>query len=210
MNLRSRPTAQQYVGFKRSLDVAGGFLALVALSPVIASVALAILVVDGRPVLFFQKRPGFQSRTFVLIKFRTMAGVARSQGKNEGERITPLGRVLRSLSLDELPSLWNILRGDMSFVGPRPLLLDYLRIYTPRHARRHDVRPGLTGLAQVSGRNLLTWKERLDLDVKYVDSYHFGTDLSILMKTVKAVLSRKGVNQSNGATMSPLRPGYDS
>lgn len=199
-----------YTRVKRVLDALGGFLALVALSPAIVLVALVVLALDGRPVFFFQKRPGLGAQTFILIKFRTMAGTPSANSGDETRRITPLGRRLRSLSLDELPSLWNVLRGDMSFIGPRPLLLNYVEIFSSHHARRHLVRPGLTGLAQVSGRNFLSWKERLDLDVTYVDSLSLLTDIKILSRTIKVVFLRRGINQMNGLIMEPLREGYDS
>lgn len=162
-----------------------------------AVIAAAVRAVMGRPVLFRQQRPGRDGVPFDLVKFRTMS----TAPGNDADRLTPLGRVLRSTSLDELPELWNVLRGDMSLVGPRPLLMRYLDLYSAHHARRHEVRPGLTGLAQVSGRNATTWDERLDLDVTYVDTWTVGGDLSIIARTVLAVLRRTGISADGEATM---------
>jgi lipopolysaccharide/colanic/teichoic acid biosynthesis glycosyltransferase len=172
-------------------------LALAALPTLV--VAAAIRVTMGSPVLFRHRRIGRGSRPFTLLKFRTMR--AGRPGEADEARLTPLGRWLRALSLDELPQLWNVLRGDMSLVGPRPLLPQYLGRYTPQQARRHHVLPGITGLAQVEGRNALSWEEKLQLDVWYVDHQSLSLDARILARTVRAVLSRRGVSADGHATM---------
>lgn len=186
-----------YVVSKRSLDSAVAGLALVVLSPVLLVIAVIIRATMGSPVLFRQARPGRDGAPFELVKFRTMLDVEGS----DAERLTGLGRFLRSTSLDELPELWNVLKGDMSLVGPRPLLPEYLPLYSAHHARRHGVRPGLTGLAQVRGRNKLSWDDRLDLDVEYVANHSMRLDLSILARTVLCVLRRDGISAEGEATM---------
>ena len=180
---------------KRTLDVVASIAGLLVLWPVIALVALAIRATMGRPVLFRDQRPGLGAKTFCLLKFRTMRELTDSTGKRlpDRQRITPLGRFLRRSSLDELPQLINVLRGDMSLVGPRPLRIEYLPLYTPEQARRHDVRPGITGLAQINGRNALSWNERFALDVWYVDHAGLRLDLRILFQTVVHVLVRRSV-----------------
>ena len=179
---------------KRLSDIVGASLALVALAPVLAVVAVLVAARLGRPVLFRQPRPGLHGKTFTILKFRTMLEPDPAAGLvSDSDRLTPFGSFLRSTSLDELPSLWNILRGDMSFVGPRPTLCRYLDLYTAEEARRHDVLPGLTGLAQVRGRNALPWPERLRSDVEYVDTVTLGLDLRILLRTVVVVLRREGI-----------------
>lgn len=187
---------------KRSVDVvlAGTGLAVAAVP--MALVGLAVRLTMGPPVLFRQVRPGRHGRPFTLYKFRTMTGSEASG--TDAQRITPLGRFLRSTSLDELPELVNVLRGDMSLVGPRPLLVEYLDRYTPEQNRRHEVRPGLTGLAQVSGRNATTWEERFALDVWYVDHRSLGLDLRILARTAAQVLRRQGISAPGMATMAPF------
>jgi len=182
---------------KRAVDVVGAVLALAVAAVPMAVIALAIRVSMGRPVLFAQGRPGLGGDVFTLYKFRTM----RVGTGDDADRITRLGRLLRATSLDELPELWNVLRGDMSLVGPRPLLVEYLEHYSPEQARRHEVRPGITGLAQVSGRNASTWEERLALDVRYVEQRSLAMDLRILGRTVRAVLRREGVSAEGHATM---------
>lgn len=186
---------------KRAIDIAGSSLGLVVAAAPMAVVALLVRRSMGAPVLFRQVRPGRHGAPFTLVKFRSM----RDGEGTDAERTTPLGRFLRSTSLDELPELWNVLRGDMSLVGPRPLLVEYLELYTPRQARRHELRPGLTGLAQVEGRNLLGWEERLESDVRYVDGWSIGGDLRIIVRTVAAVLRRTGVSAEGEATMAPFR-----
>lgn len=192
---------------KRLFDLCLALPALVLLSPLLLATALAVRLGLGPGVLFRQERPGLHGRPFTILKFRTM----RQGDGPDGERLTRLGRFLRAASLDELPELWNVVRGDMSLVGPRPLLVAYLERYTPRQARRHEVRPGITGLAQVSGRNALSWEERFELDVWYVDNRSFALDLAILARTVGAVFSRRGVSAQGSATMPEFlgspRPG---
>ena len=178
---------------------------LLSLSPLLLVTALLVRLKLGRPVLFRQERPGLNARPFHLLKFRTMLDVRADNPLSDAERLTPFGAWLRSTSLDELPELWNILRGEMSFVGPRPLLMQYLPLYSAMQARRHLVRPGLTGLAQVNGRNTVSWPERLALDVVYVETASFPVDLAILMKTASVVIRRSGVNEDGQATMSPFK-----
>lgn len=182
---------------KRAADVVGSVVGLAVAAVPMAIVALAVRCSLGSPVLFRQPRPGRDGQVFTLVKFRTM----RHGGGPDAERITRLGSFLRATSLDELPELWNVLRGDMSLVGPRPLLVAYLDRYSPRQARRHEVRPGLTGLAQVSGRNATTWEARLELDVRYVDEWTIGGDLRIIARTVASVLRRVGVAADGHVTM---------
>jgi lipopolysaccharide/colanic/teichoic acid biosynthesis glycosyltransferase/glycosyltransferase involved in cell wall biosynthesis len=188
---------------KRVLDVIGAGLGLVLLLPVMFAVALLIVFSLGSPVLFRQKRPGLHAVPFTMVKFRSMADALERDGTPlpDDERLTAVGRLLRAASLDELPELWNVLRGDMSLVGPRPLLMQYLELYSPRQARRHDVRPGITGLAQVSGRNGLSWSRRFELDVEYVERCSLLLDLGILARTAWAVISRRGVAQPGRATV---------
>lgn len=198
------PSARRGQAFvKRCVDVVGAALAIAALSPVIGLVALGVRLRLGRPVLFRQPRPGKDGVLFDLVKFRTMSDARDSAGKllPDSERLTPLGRRLREWSLDELPEFANVLRGDMSLVGPRPLLPEYLGHYTPRQARRHAVRPGITGLAQLNGRNLTTWSERLELDVEYVDNWSLMLDLKLMARTLAAVVRRTGISAEGHATM---------
>ena len=193
---------------KRLFDFLGALVALVLFSPVLVAVAALIRVNLGAPVLFPQPRPGRHGRMFLIWKFRTMTIACDSAGKPrpDAERMTRLGRTLRATSLDELPELWNVLRGDMSLVGPRPLLVEYLDRYSPEQARRHEVRPGLTGWAQVNGRNATTWVERLRLDVWYVDHRSGWLDLRILGRTVAMVLRREGISAPGTETMPEFRP----
>lgn len=183
---------------KRLLDIVVSALALVIVSPVIAVVAVAVRVKLGSPVIFRQDRPGRNEVVFTLLKFRTM----RDGAESDGERLTRFGQTLRSASLDELPSFINVLRGEMSLVGPRPLLVDYLPLYSARQRRRHDVRPGLTGLAQASGRNSLDWADRLELDVVYVEQQSLRLDCKIVGRTIRQLADRSGINQEGTATMS--------
>jgi lipopolysaccharide/colanic/teichoic acid biosynthesis glycosyltransferase len=188
---------------KRVLDLAVTGRMLVVTAPVQAAVAVAVAVRFGRPVLFRQQRPGLHGEPFTILKFRTMRPVDVAAGRvDDALRMTRLGRFLRATSLDELPTLTNVLRGDMSLVGPRPLLMAYLPRYSPAQARRHEVRPGLTGLAQVGGRNAIGWGERLALDVEYVDTRTMRLDLAILLRTVGTVLSREGIAAEGEATMA--------
>lgn len=188
---------------KRFFDLAVALAALFALSPVLIAVALLVRLKLGSPIFFRQVRPGRYGVPFLMIKFRTMLNLA---GENDNplpdeQRLTRFGRLLRSTSLDELPELINIVRGDMSLVGPRPLLMQYLPLYSPEQARRHDVRPGLTGWAQVNGRNALSWDEKFALDTWYVDHRSFALDLRILWLTVRKVLFREGISAEGQATM---------
>lgn len=170
--------------------------------PVQGIVALLVRRRMGRPVLFRQERPGLHGEAFEMVKFRTMLSPDPARGLvDDADRMTTLGKVLRATSLDELPSLWNIVRGDMSLVGPRPLLMRYLPLYSPEQARRHDVRPGLTGLAQVSGRNALTWERKFELDVEYVDTHTLRHDVAILFATIGKVLRRDGISADDSVTM---------
>jgi sugar transferase EpsL len=184
---------------KRLFDVTGAGLALILLLPVMVAVALAVLICLGRPILFVQVRPGLGGRPFRLIKFRTMR--SDGGGMSDAERLTRFGRFLRSTSLDELPELWNVLKGDMSLVGPRPLLLHYLDHYTPFQMRRHEVRPGITGWAQVNGRNAISWDAKFAMDVWYVDNISLALDLKILLLTVARIFVRSGISAEGFATM---------
>jgi lipopolysaccharide/colanic/teichoic acid biosynthesis glycosyltransferase len=191
-----------YDRLKRVFDLAVGLCALLVSLPIQLIVAAAVLARLGRPVLFRQARPGLGGEPFRLVKFRTMEPVDPARGLvDDASRVTRFGMFLRSTSLDELPTLWNVVRGDMSLVGPRPLLMQYLPRYSPEQARRHEVRPGLTGLAQVSGRNALDWSERLRLDVQYVDQRSLVLDLRILAFTVRSVLRRDGISGDGHVTM---------
>ena len=188
---------------KRLFDIFGAVLGLLILSPIIVTLAWLVRRQLGPPVLFQQTRPGLHGKPFQLIKFRTMRNAIGPDGGPlpDSERMTPFGSFLRSASLDELPELWNVLRGDMSLVGPRPLLMEYLPLYSPEQARRHEVRPGVTGWAQVNGRNALSWEEKFRLDVWYVDNRSFLLDLKILLLTVKKVIVREGISANGDATM---------
>ena len=192
---------------KRGVDVAGALVGLVLLAPLGLLTALVVRVGLGSPVLFRQVRPGFKGKPFTMYKFRTMRDLRDSTGtlRPSVERLTPLGQWLRSTSLDEVPELFNVLRGDMSLVGPRPLLVAYLERYTPEQARRHDVKPGITGWAQVHGRNTLTWEERFALDLWYVDHTGVWLDLKILGLTLARVVRRDGINPSHRAIMEEFR-----
>ena len=188
---------------KRGLDILAACVGLAAFAPAIAVIAALVAASTGRPILFTQTRPGKNGRVFTLYKFRTMSGATGAAGEllPDAERLTAVGRFLRRYSLDELPQLWNVLRGDMSFVGPRPLLVEYLPLYSAEQARRHEVRPGITGWAQVNGRNAQPWDERLRLDVWYVDHQSFWLDLRILWFTILKVLRSEGVSRPGHATM---------
>jgi len=192
---------------KRPLDVVFSWVALALCSPLLALVAIIVRMCLGAPVLFRQQRPGLHGKPFTLLKFRTMTEAKDAQGNllPDAQRLTGLGRFLRSSSLDELPELWNVLRGDMSLVGPRPLLMEYLQRYTPEQARRHEVRPGITGWAQIHGRNAVDWERRLALDVWYVDHASAWLDLRILLRTFVQVLQRKGITAPGYATMPEFR-----
>ncbi len=187
---------------KRTLDFSTAALALVVLAPVLAALAVLVRWKLGSPVLFRQQRPGLHEKRFWLVKFRTMTDVRDADGQllPDAERLPPFGRFLRATSLDELPELWNVLKGEMSLVGPRPLLMAYLPLYSPEQARRHDVRPGITGWAQVNGRNALSWPQKFKLDVAYVDSISFWLDLKTLWLTVWQVVRRQGITAAGEAT----------
>jgi sugar transferase EpsL len=187
---------------KRIFDLLATVLGLLVISPVLLVIALLILIIHGMPILFRQKRPGYMGQPFFVYKFRTMNDRCASDGSllPDAERITSLGRFLRTLSLDELPELFNVLRGEMSLVGPRPLLMQYLERYSPEQARRHDVLPGITGWAQINGRNALTWEDKFRLDVWYVDHWSFWLDIKILLLTLWKVLKAEGISQLGHAT----------
>jgi len=189
---------------KRAFDITVAAAALLVASPLLLLVAIAVRVNLGSAVLFRQQRPGLHGRPFTMVKFRTMRDAIGRDGRPlpDADRLTTFGKLLRSTSLDELPELWNVLRGEMSLVGPRPLLMEYLDRYTPEQSRRHDVRPGVTGWAQVHGRNALSWEERFRLDVWYVEHRSLRLDLHILLRTITIVLRRTGVSAKGEATMS--------
>lgn len=189
---------------KRSFDILISFFLLIALSPIMAMVTMFVFFNFGLPILFKQVRPGFLGKPFLILKFRTMHEKTNIYGKSLPDhlRVTNFGLNLRSFSLDELPTLWNVLKGEMSLVGPRPLLMEYLPLYNKKQARRHEVKPGITGWAQVNGRNKLSWPDKFNLDVWYVDNQSFLLDLKILIKTFKKVIFRDGVAGDNHPTMS--------
>jgi len=188
---------------KRSFDLAASVVILTLASPLLIVIGLLVRAALGSPVLFTQQRPGRGGRSFTIFKFRTMSDERDAEGKplHDAQRLTDLGRFLRSTSLDELPEFINVLKGDMSLVGPRPLLIEYLELYTPQQMRRHEVRPGITGWAQVNGRNIITWEEKFTLDVWYVDHMSFWLDMKILLQTVLSVLKREGISHPGQATM---------
>lgn len=188
---------------KRLVDLSLTLIALLMLAPIYLCVALAVRIKLGTPILFRQQRPGLGGRPFTMIKFRTMTNAVDTAGNllPDADRMTAFGIWLRSTSLDELPELWNVIKGDMSLVGPRPLLIRYLDRYTPEQARRHTVLPGITGLAQVNGRNAITWEEKFALDVRYVDNLSFWFDLKIMLLTVWKILRREGICQAGQTTM---------
>lgn len=192
---------------KRLFDILGSLFALVLLLPVLLSLTVMVRVAMGSPVLFRQVRPGLNGRPFEMFKFRSMKDALDSKGQSLPDelRLTRFGKLLRSSSLDELPELWNVLLGQMSLVGPRPLLMEYLPLYTDRQARRHEVRPGITGWAQVNGRNALDWESRFELDVWYVDNLSFMLDLKILCMTVAKVVRRDGISADGQVTMDRFK-----
>ncbi|NLO44933.1 MAG: sugar transferase [Clostridiales bacterium] len=196
-----------YIYFKRFFDFSLSLAALIFISPVFLLIAILVRVKLGGPVIFCQERPGKEEKIFRLYKFRTMTDERGADGEllPDEARLTNFGRLLRSTSLDELPELYNILRGDMSLVGPRPLLVSYLPLYSDEQKRRHEVRPGLSGLAQVSGRNLLSWDDRFQLDVEYIDNITFVGDIKIMFLTIKNILRRDGISSETAATMEPFK-----
>ena len=189
---------------KRAFDVAASATGLIAAAPALAATAAALRVSVGKPVLFRHRRPGLNGKPFTLYKFRTMTEARGADGAllPDSERLTAVGRTVRGLSLDELPQLWNVLKGDMSLVGPRPLLMQYLERYSPQQARRHEVRPGITGWAQVNGRNTVDWERKFELDVWYVDHFSLWLDAKILFRTALSVIRREGISNPGHATMS--------
>lgn len=189
---------------KRLLDIIIASIALILLSPLYAFVAYKVKKNLGSPVLFRQVRPGLHGKPFEMIKFRTMKDAVNEQGNPlpDSERLTPFGQMLRSTSLDEMPELWNVIKGDMSIVGPRPLLMEYLPLYSPEQAKRHDVRPGMTGHAQVNGRNAIGWEEKFKLDTWYVENQSIWLDFKIMFKTVHKVLAKDDISAEGEATMT--------
>lgn len=195
--------------FKRPMDFILSLLAIVFLSPALLVVALLVRFKLGGPVIFKQERPGLNEKIFTMYKFRTMSDERDHKGEllPDSVRLTSFGKKLRASSLDELPELFNILKGDMSIIGPRPLLVEYLPLYNGHQKRRHEVRPGLSGLAQIGGRNAIAWEDKFDLDVKYVDNISFFGDCNIIITTLKKVLIREGINQDGEATMEDFKGG---
>ncbi|PMC37351.1 sugar transferase [Bacillus sp. UMB0899] len=192
---------------KRPMDFMLSLIAIIALSPVLIVVAILVRTKLGSPILFKQKRPGLNEEIFMMYKFRTMTDEKDDKGEllPDSVRLTKFGRLLRSTSLDELPELFNILKGDMSIIGPRPLLVQYLPLYNNHQKRRHEVRPGLSGLAQVSGRNAISWEGKFNLDVEYVDNVSFIEDWKIIFLTIKKVFVREGINSETAATIEPFK-----
>ena len=193
--------------FKRLLDIVLSLAAIIVLSPILIVVSLLLFFAnEGAGVFFLQPRPGYKGRIFKVIKFKTMNDKRGPDGQLllDTLRITPVGRFVRNTSLDELPQLFNVLKGDMSLIGPRPLLVKYLPLYSKEQMRRHDVRPGITGWAQCHGRNAMTWEKKFELDVWYVDHISFLTDLKVIWHTIKTVLSREGINTDNAATAATM------
>ena len=192
---------------KRILDFILSLLAIIILSPVMLIIYILVRIKLGKPAIFKQQRPGKNEKIFTLYKFRTMTDERDEDGNllPDEKRLTKFGKMLRSTSLDELPELFNILKGDMAIVGPRPLLVEYLKLYNDEQRKRHDVRPGLTGLAQVSGRNLISWQDRFKKDVEYVNNLTFINDLNIILITLKKVIKREGISQKNNVTMEKFK-----
>ncbi|HHX59011.1 MAG TPA: sugar transferase [Candidatus Moranbacteria bacterium] len=192
---------------KRVLDLIISIPLVLLLSPIIIIIALLVRLKLGSPVLFKQERPGLNGHPFILIKFRTMTDTRNKHGKllPDAARLTPFGKMLRRYSLDELPQLFNVIKGDMSLVGPRPLLMEYLALYTTKQARRHEVKPGITGWAQVNGRNAISWEEKFELDVWYVDNWSLWLDLKILWLTFVKVIRSEGINQLGQVTMEKFK-----
>ena len=188
---------------KRLLDIILSLIGIIITFPIFLLIGLLVIIFLGRPAIFRQKRPGKDEKIFTMYKFRTMTNKKDKDGNllPDEKRLTKFGKFLRKTSLDEIPEFFNILKGDMSFIGPRPLLVEYLDYYTEEEKHRHDVRPGLTGLAQVNGRNLLSWEEKFKLDVEYVNNITFINDLKIIFKTIKTVLVREGISSESSATM---------
>ncbi|WP_028392021.1 sugar transferase [Bacillus cihuensis] len=192
---------------KRSMDFILSLIAIIILSLIFLIVAIIVRVKLGSPILFKQKRPGLNEKIFIMYKFRTMTDERDKNGEllPDSVRLTKFGRFLRSTSLDELPELFNILKGDMSLIGPRPLLVQYLPLYNKYQKRRHEVRPGLSGLAQINGRNTISWEERFHLDIEYIENITFINDIIIIMKTIAKVFKREGISSQNDATMEAFQ-----
>ncbi len=192
---------------KRPMDFILSLIAIIFLSPMLVIVGVMVRAKLGKPVLFRQKRPGLNGKIFIMYKFRTMTDDRNEKGEllSDLVRLTKFGKILRSTSLDELPELFNILKGDMSIVGPRPLLVQYLKLYNEHQKRRHEVRPGLSGFAQINGRNTISWEDKFNLDVEYVDNISFIGDFKIIFFTIKKVFEREGINSDTAATMEPFQ-----
>lgn len=191
---------------KRTVDICGSLVGIIILSPLLLVTAIMVWATMGRPIIFTQTRPGLDKKPFQVMKFRSMKNATDASGKplSDAERLTKFGNMMRNFSIDELPQLFNILKGDMSIVGPRPLLYDFFPYYTATEMRRHEVKPGITGLAQVNGRNNLNWDARLAMDIEYVDNWSLWLDIKIVLKTIQVVLKRDGVNTEGHATFLRL------
>ena len=192
---------------KRPIDIIASLISIIVLSPVLLTVAILVRVKLGKPVLYKQERPGFNEKIFAMHKFRTMTDEIdeREELMPDSVRLTKFGKMLRSTSLDELPELFNILKGDMSLIGPRPLLVQYLPLYNEYQRRRHEVRPGLSGLAQINGRNAISWEDKFNLDVEYVDNVSFIGDWKIILLTIKKVFVKEGISSNTSVTMEPFK-----
>jgi len=203
---KSHFTLNLYLVSKRLFDFTFAFVGLLVLLPLLVFLACQLSITLGSPIFFLQHRPGLRGKPFQMVKFRTMRDASRPDGQllPDAQRMTTFGRFLRSSSLDELPELWNVLKGDMSLIGPRPLLMEYLPLYSPDQERRHEVRPGITGLAQINGRNSITWDEKFRLDTWYVDHQSFLLDLRIFLLTIWKVIRREGINATGEVTMAPF------
>lgn len=194
-------------GIKRLIDILGSLIGLMVTSPIMIVISVIIYLTMGRPIFYRQVRPGLNGKPFIIYKFRTMLDLRDKNGNllPDEYRLTSIGKFLRGLTLDELPEFWNVLKGDMSLVGPRPLLMEYLDRYTPEQARRHEVKPGMTGWAQINGRNAISWEEKFRLDVWYVDNWSILLDLKIILLTILKVLKREGISAEGHATMPEFR-----
>lgn len=205
IQMQNKGIYRRYI--KRPMDIFLSLCAIVVLSPIMLIIALLVRIKLGSPILFKQERPGLNEKTFTLYKFRTMTDKKDENGKllSDSERLTKFGKMLRSTSLDELPELFNILKGDMSVVGPRPLLVQYLPLYNNTQRRRHEVRPGLSGLAQVCGRNAISWEDKFNLDVEYIKNVNFIGDWKIIFLTLKKVFEKEGISSDTSVTMEPFK-----
>ena len=198
---------RKYFIFKRIMDISLSVFLLITLFPLMLLISIIILIKMGRPIFFYQRRPGYKKKIFTIIKFRTMNNFTNEHGilLNDSKRITKIGSFLRKTSLDELPTLLNVLKGDMSFVGPRPLLVKYLKLYNKRQIKRQNIKPGITGLAQIKGRNLLSWEDKIEYDVMYSEKINFFIDIKILFFTLFLVISRKGITSKNSSSMEEFK-----